>query len=445
MRRVGGGGYGQVSVRFVSNHMTLEFRDHQILVISPGSQITQVQMGLNESFMPPAFEFPTIIYRDPSSGHYSVNEQQGFESVRPIVQGAIHDESAFLYLLKMIYKSVQPIDGLPPALYLVASLSWTRRQLERITHYCFEALKLPALAINLQGTSTSYAFATSDCLIIDVGYEKTEIAVVNGFEENKISSVVVPLGGNDVNKNLSKALPQFSAEQIEDLKLSSIYEVLSKDQTESQAAVQGRIQEEDGVVDIAAILSSGRTREILDERERQKQGDTKEPPNVSKKDNSFTDRHGASHVVGKERFQGCNELLNAIVAALADVIYSLPLREQEHLFDNVVICGKGSLITGFRTELAERLGEKYVIKAREPQAQISLEETEVAQQGPTRLAIVRLPDHFPEWKNRKWEDYTFLGAQVGSKQVFTAGMEGIFVSRTDYNDVGPSSIWDAYN
>lgn len=425
--------------------MTLEFRDHQILVIAPGTSVFQVQMGLSESLMPPAFEIPAVVYRDPATGKFSMAATDS-EPIYPVVSGRINDEKAFNYILKMICRSVSPVDGLTPAVSLVACLSWTRRQMERIAHYMFEEVGVPALSIFLQGTVTSYAFATSDCLVIDIGQDKTEISAVTQFETNRHASVIIEIGGNSINTELANILPQLTSEQIEDLKRSDIYEVLNETQASVSAStgIDNSLEDEDeGVVDIAAIVSSGNTREILDRREKQMHGELVEVSNYERSKNTFTDRNGLEIKVGKERFRGCDKLMNKIVDAIADVNYRLSLRDQGRIFENVILAGKGSLVKGLKTELAHRIESRYVIRNRGISGIISnSEELDTNTQGPTSLMIAKLPDHFPEWKTRKWEDYSFLGAQIGSKQVFTTGMEGLFVSRQDYNEVGPSCIWD---
>lgn len=78
------------------------------------------------------------------------------------------------------------------------------------------------------------------------------------------------VGGNDINKQLSKLLPNLTSSQIESLKKSSIYEVLNdEDKQNSFFGKDGFHQDEDdNEFDVAAIVTSGRTREILEEREK---------------------------------------------------------------------------------------------------------------------------------------------------------------------------------
>lgn len=65
-------------------------------------------------------------------------------------------------------------------------------------------------------------------------------------------------------------------------------------------------------------------------------------------------------------------------------------------------------------------------------------------QTPTSIRTARLPDYFPEWKDAGSEEAMFLGAQVAAKVVFVndiaAGTSKGFMSRSDYNESGPSGI-----
>jgi actin-related protein 9 len=68
-------------------------------------------------------------------------------------------------------------------------------------------------------------------------------------------------------------------------------------------------------------------------------------------------------------------------------------------------------------------------------------------QSPTSIKTVKAPEYFPEWKNPSvagMEEATFLGAQVAAKVVFIVdqGNSKGFLSRSEYNELGPSGIHD---
>jgi actin-related protein 9 len=66
-------------------------------------------------------------------------------------------------------------------------------------------------------------------------------------------------------------------------------------------------------------------------------------------------------------------------------------------------------------------------------------------QSPTAVKTAKIPDYFPEWKDPAvagLEEAAFLGAQVAAKVFFITdqGLNKGFMTRTEYNDLGPSGI-----
>lgn len=66
-------------------------------------------------------------------------------------------------------------------------------------------------------------------------------------------------------------------------------------------------------------------------------------------------------------------------------------------------------------------------------------------QTPTNIKLLKMPDYFPEWKEVGLEEAGFLGAQVAAKVVFVVdqGLSKGFMSRTEYNDLGPQGIHES--
>ena len=63
-------------------------------------------------------------------------------------------------------------------------------------------------------------------------------------------------------------------------------------------------------------------------------------------------------------------------------------------------------------------------------------------QTPTTIKMAKIPDYFPEWKEVGYEEASFLGAQVAAKVLFIndAGASNGYMTRTGYNEQGPSGI-----
>lgn len=63
-------------------------------------------------------------------------------------------------------------------------------------------------------------------------------------------------------------------------------------------------------------------------------------------------------------------------------------------------------------------------------------------QTPTSIKCAKIPEYFPEWKDAGTEEAGFLGAQVAAKVIFVVdqGLSKGFMSRTEYNELGPMGV-----
>jgi actin-related protein 9 len=68
-------------------------------------------------------------------------------------------------------------------------------------------------------------------------------------------------------------------------------------------------------------------------------------------------------------------------------------------------------------------------------------------QTPTSVKTVKAPEYFSEWKDPSvsgMEEAAFLGAQIAAKVIFIVdqGNSKGFLTRTEYNELGPTGIHD---
>ena len=63
-------------------------------------------------------------------------------------------------------------------------------------------------------------------------------------------------------------------------------------------------------------------------------------------------------------------------------------------------------------------------------------------QTPTSVKYAVVGDYFPEWKEVGYDEGWFLGAQVLARVVFVTEVPGskFYMTRTDYNELGPGGI-----
>ncbi|CCE65924.1 hypothetical protein TPHA_0N01430 [Tetrapisispora phaffii CBS 4417] len=463
-----------------------------IFIVYPRSGTTIVQFGLqDEVFNLPALEIPTVVYQgtddegnvqyrssaSTSSSGANDTDSKPLKEVRPIVDGEIVDLEAFLYFLKLIYISIladkhkndpdafdRELSNVP--LLLISHYKWSAQQIEKINQHVFEILKLNSFLMLPTSLAATHAMAAlQNSIVIDIGKTHTDILPIVDYSQLTHFSSTIPIGGNDINTHLKSILPSLSDDQIEDLKLSNIYEVLNAEAKKNYADLhQADEDEDDSAIDVAAIITSGRdAREILEGERKNKNENSL--PNSELDKNSFVDRNGQLISVGKQRFQGCENLIKAISKRVGYTISMVQdINKQKAMWENIVIVGNTSLLTGFQDSLLTKLmDDNLVIEPQSEQDKRQQDAMDSAatsskkkskymgtnfvptieyQQVPTSIKLAKAPEYFPEWKKNKYANIVFLGGMIVARQVFTHSKVNFFINRDNYNENGPASYWD---
>ncbi|CAD6639763.1 HN1_G0018620.mRNA.1.CDS.1 [Saccharomyces cerevisiae] len=461
------------------------FRQDSILIIYPRSQTTLVQFGLNEeTFTVPELEIPTQIYRttrqDGSYTYHSTNKDNKAELIKPIQNGEIIDISAFTQFLRLIFVSIlsdranknqdafeAELSNIP--LLLITHHSWSQSDLEIITQYVFESLEINNLIQLPASLAATYSMISlQNCCIIDVGTHHTDIIPIVDYAQLDHLVSSIPMGGQSINDSLKKLLPQWDDDQIESLKKSPIFEVLSDDAKKLSSFDFGNENEEEdeGTLNVAEIITSGRdTREVLEERERGQK--VKNVKNSDLEFNTFWDEKGNEIKVGKQRFQGCNNLIKSISNRVGLTLDNIDdINKAKAVWENIIIVGGTTSISGFKEALLGQLLKDHLII--EPEEEKSKREEEAKSvlpaatkkkskfmttstafvptieyvQCPTVIKLAKYPDYFPEWKKSGYSEIIFLGAQIVSKQIFTHPKDTFYITREKYNMKGPAALWD---
>jgi actin-related protein 9 len=238
-------------------------------------------------------------------------------SVRPRtdfeLEGRIDNLPAFFAFLHHIHNTLSPTLHTP--VMLIAEPSWTAKNHEDITQFIFEKFKTPALCIMDSALATSYAFGIANATIIDVGFEKVDVTAVTDFQISG-RGTVANSGGEAMTQRLVELLKSknFTRNMAEQLKKSTICEILPPGtplpgtditeevisnpaaaastgatssgpnvriteaprapvpdiEVEDEYNVDDKAVEEDGVLDVASIVTSGNAREFLAKKEREK-------------------------------------------------------------------------------------------------------------------------------------------------------------------------------
>lgn len=235
-------------------------------------------------------------------------------AVFPLRGGRIVNWSCFFALLTHVYNTVSPPFHTP--ILVVSQPAWTAHDHEKLTQFFFEKFKTPAFCLMDSALAVCYAFSTATATVVDVGYGKCDVTAVSDFVVNDLGrgAALAGCGGEGMTQRLLDLLgPKgFTRDMCEQLKKSSVCEILPpgtslpgeneiEDQVVNPAAasvansigdgrrgsfpVQGGIlepveddpdrvnkegEENEGVLDVASIVASGKTSEWVAKKEKEK-------------------------------------------------------------------------------------------------------------------------------------------------------------------------------
>ena len=213
-----------------------------------------------------------------------------------------------------IHELINPTFHTP--VLVVCPPEWNRLDKELVTQFVFEKLKVPGLCLLDASLAVCWAYGISTATVIDVGYEKTTITPILDFLVCEIERDTISIGGEDMTQHLSKILggeeKGWGRDLAEQLKFSNICEILDGSKivipgqgTEkiSEIVKKGKKlgkevgievgqeeEDDDGAPNVAVIVASGKTREYLEKKEREKQEaakGTKNLPNWRRETNKF--------------------------------------------------------------------------------------------------------------------------------------------------------------
>lgn len=154
------------------------------------------------------------------------NSDEG--AVWPMDAGRVTNWSCFFALMEHIHRQISPPFHTP--IFLVAQPVWTPREHEKITQFFFEKFKCPGFALVDSAVATCYAYGIETATIVDVGAEKADVTAVRDSLPSAIgrSASVTGCGGEAITERLLELLHTkgFSRPMCEQLKKSPICEIL---------------------------------------------------------------------------------------------------------------------------------------------------------------------------------------------------------------------------
>lgn len=231
-------------------------------------------------------------------------------AVYPLQNGEVVDWKCFFALLTHIYNTLSPPFHTP--IILISQPVWSARDREILTQFIFEKFKTPGFCLMDAAVAACYAYGTMTATVVDIGHGKADVtAVVDNVPQWPGRGIAARgWGGESMTDRLEELLKPkgFTREMCEQLKRSNITEILppgtplpgsastdSHDTNPAAAAstgaldgsmerdavprgpgrgtqtdVNGGADEDEGVLDVAAIVTSGNTTEFLAKREKEK-------------------------------------------------------------------------------------------------------------------------------------------------------------------------------
>lgn len=222
---------------------------------------------------------------------------------------------AFLALMNHIHSILSPTLHTP--ILLIAQSAWTAQDIEALTQFFFEKFKTPAFCIMDSALAISYAYGVEHATVVDIGFQKTDITSIHDYTVQHVGRTISlkNSGGDAMTNRLLELLgPKgWTRDMCEQLKKSPFCEILppgaplpkgedAKDNgninpttaTTAGTALSGpaakitdaprvvevdaeddtdgdKVIDDEGVLDVASIVASGKTQEFLAQQERKKQ------------------------------------------------------------------------------------------------------------------------------------------------------------------------------
>jgi actin-related protein 9 len=222
---------------------------------------------------------------------------------------------AFLALLNHVHNILSPTLHTP--ILLIAQPAWTAQDHEALTQFFFEKFKTPAFCIMDSALAVSYAYGVENATVIDIGYQKVDVTAVSNFTVQHVGRTIALTnsGGDAMTNRLFELLgPKgWTKDMCEQLKKSSFCEILpagtplpgsadtrqsvnnpagaasaeanvpapsvkiieasrpiDTDLADDDGDIADKVVDDEGVLDVASIVASGKTQEFLAAQEKKK-------------------------------------------------------------------------------------------------------------------------------------------------------------------------------
>ncbi|KIL00735.1 hypothetical protein PAXRUDRAFT_7955 [Paxillus rubicundulus Ve08.2h10] len=356
----------------------------------------------------------------------------------------------------------------PVMLSIAPGLS--RDSSERICQIFFERFNVAGFAILERPMAQIYATGQLSGVVVDIGYERTDISpVYDGFMIHSARSGTC-LGIRDCEIYLANLLrsnhsvmaassPSDSPRDpvaVQKFLLDFVKYVWSEGHIRVPSDGQiAEVLEDEGVTDIAAVLVAGKEKAVIEagtkkkatakasaaEQARAKEIEALDLITVQFRDHSIT--------LGKERHRFCEPLFDPTLLkmlplndvnesehplSLQDAVgFSVSRTEvdqRQYIWQGLFVTGDlTNRVKGIGTALQSRLSS-FILSNSDQQNEVQ----------PRSIRVVNVPEYFAEYREKGDGLAAFLGTTIVAKISFNDAQGKNFVSKSDYDEKGPRAI-----
>ncbi|KAJ7576849.1 actin-related protein [Mycena floridula] len=484
----------------------MSYRDSTVVILETGRTVIRAGLGLHELLKTPSVEISARVglrksattegnadESAPSTSQSSpapaVNDYlvgsaldtalaagQDISVFWPFAGGDISDwtqaEALWKYVLFNQLGRRRAQNESPVLLSMAAGLA--RSAYEKVCQLFFERFNVAAFAILERPRSQIYATTRLTGVIVDIGYETTDITCIYENFIVKNATATAPLGirhcqiylahilrsNQSVMAALSPPEAPLAPQELQSALLELVKEVWEAGHVKVPSSGASLIVEDEGITDIAAIVVAGREKAVIESGMRKKAtlkgsaADQARAREIEALDLLTVEFRGHSITLGKERHRFCEALfdptlLNSAMADFAQVIPStsnqprLSLQEVVGLavknadIDQRLYIWQGLFVTGDMTRHVRGIG--HALKSRLAPFIVMNPELHTEVQ-PRVIGLLNLPEYYPEYRETGEGYAAFLGSSIIAKLIFSETRDRSFVSKVDYSQKGPHAI-----
>ena len=474
--------YGSVDRTWV---MSSTREAHTLLLVHDTKRI-HAGIGISEPLLRPDVTVEACVGRREANGPYIVGEAlvqavtqgEAVEIIYPITDGDVNNWDALEALWYYVLHDKLGVRVGNNAYYIMLALPSpvSRDVYEQGAKILFEKFNSPAITISEVPLLSAYALGVLTALVVDVGAEDSSAVAVSDCAVVPSGVVISKIGIVHCTWWLAYLLTQ-------DARVMQALEQVAPGQTHAAAwslaqqmaddhvvcvdtDITQTDDEDEGVLDVAAALVEGRERDVVKERERQKEAEAKSaasntsgavvvsfrgvevpvgsvhkrfheplfrPAVLERVSLDIPTPRAVAQALQARRIGGepmCLSIPDAVARATANVH---PMERRLPLWENLILTGPMALTRGLIAELTRALSAYTTTESSEASQVVG----DPQPWKPHHVRALRIPDYFANYKERM-DLAPYLGATIFAKLVFGDLSGRNYITKRQYNEGGPS-------